>query len=223
MAVATIIGNTVTIIGVGTTTITATEAGNGNFNPASASQVLTVNKANQTITFDALAEKNEDDQPFDLTATSDSGLPASYTSSEPAVATVSGNTVTIVGPGTTNIVASQAGDNNYNAAPDITQQLTVNMVTGLSEESRNSALIIYPNPGTGIFNLELLSGRSIASFQDIDIVIYNLIGETVYQQKINSGSTRLEIDLTHLKDGVYFLKSQSDKSEFEILRIVKGN
>ena len=149
--------------------------------------------------------------------------PVNYMSSELTVATVSGNTVTMVGPGITIITASQSGDDNYNAAPNVIQQLTVNMVTGLSEDIKTGAVIVYPNPGTGVFNLELLSGRSIASFQDIEIVIYNLIGETVYQQKINSGSTRLEIDLTHLKDGLYFLKSQSDKSEFEILRIVKGN
>jgi hypothetical protein len=41
------------------------------------------------------------------------------------VATVSGSTVTIVGPGTTTLTASQGGDNNYNAATSLTQTLTV--------------------------------------------------------------------------------------------------
>jgi hypothetical protein len=52
-------------------------------------------------------------------------LAVTYTSSSEAVATVSGSTVTIVGAGTTTITASQAGDNNYNAATNVTQTLTV--------------------------------------------------------------------------------------------------
>ncbi|NCY22721.1 hypothetical protein EBX31_12300, partial [bacterium] len=65
---------------------------------------------------------------FTLGATSDSGLPVSYTSSNPYVATVSGNTVTIVGVGSTVITASQAGDSNYLPATEATQTLTVQPV-----------------------------------------------------------------------------------------------
>ncbi len=63
-------------------------------------QTLTVDKLSQTITFGALANKTVSDTPFTLNATSDSGLTVSYASSDTSVATVSGNTVTIVGAGT---------------------------------------------------------------------------------------------------------------------------
>ncbi|MFM7852323.1 MAG: PQQ-dependent sugar dehydrogenase, partial [Flammeovirgaceae bacterium] len=53
--VATISTNKVTIVGAGSCTITASQAGNESFLAASASQTLTVSKANQTITFPALA------------------------------------------------------------------------------------------------------------------------------------------------------------------------
>jgi gliding motility-associated-like protein len=57
--------------------------------------------------------------------TSSAGTGAiTYTSSDPNVATISGNTVTIVGLGTTTITAIQAQDSNYNAA-SITTILTV--------------------------------------------------------------------------------------------------
>jgi hypothetical protein len=48
------------------------------------------------------------------------------------VATVSGTVVTVVGPGTTVITASQGGDGNYEAATAVSQTLTVNAapVTG---------------------------------------------------------------------------------------------
>ena len=87
---------------------------------------ITITKASQTITFNALSAKCSNDAPFALTATASSGLAVTYMSSNTAVATISGNTVTIVGAGSTNITASQAGNGNYFAAADVVQSLTVN-------------------------------------------------------------------------------------------------
>ncbi|MFO1513072.1 MAG: DUF5011 domain-containing protein [Verrucomicrobiota bacterium] len=84
-----------------------------------------ITPAGQTITFAALADKTIGDAPFALGATASSGLAVTYVSSAPAVATVSGNTVTIVGVGTTTITASQAGNGNYTAAADVLRTLTV--------------------------------------------------------------------------------------------------
>ena len=117
----------VTIIGAGSANISVSQAGNDNYNAASsATQALTVNKANQTITFGALATKLTTDAAFALNATASSGSTVTFTSSNTGVATVLGNTVTIVGAGTTAITASAAASGNYNAASDVTQNLTVN-------------------------------------------------------------------------------------------------
>ncbi|TBX66370.1 DUF1533 domain-containing protein, partial [Flavobacterium silvisoli] len=125
-AVATVSGNTVTIVGAGSTTITASQTGDDNYNAAtSVDQVLVVNKANQTITFGTLSPKNDTDGSFTLGATASSGLPVSYSSSNPSVLTISGNTVTIVAPGTAVITASQAGNDNYNAAASVDQEQNI--------------------------------------------------------------------------------------------------
>jgi hypothetical protein len=79
----------------------------------------------QTITFGTLATKTYGDATFDLAATSTSGLAVSYSSDNTAVATVSGNTVTILGAGTANLTASQLGNTTYAAAANVIQQLTV--------------------------------------------------------------------------------------------------
>ncbi len=129
-AVAAINGTTVTIVGVGTTVITASQGGNGNYIAAAAVlQTLAVAKGAQAITFNALPLKTAADAPFTIDAAATSGLLVSYTSSNPAVATISGTTVTIIGAGTTVIIASQGGGGNYNAAAAIPQTLTVNKGT----------------------------------------------------------------------------------------------
>lgn len=95
----------------------------------SASGTLVVSKADQSISFAALAERTVGDAPFALAGSADSGLTVSYTSSDTTVATVSGNQVTVVGAGTTSITAGQAGNGNYNAATPVSQTLTVNQAS----------------------------------------------------------------------------------------------
>lgn len=124
--VATVSGNTVTIVGAGIATITAMQVGNTNYNPAETSRQLTVSKANQTIAFSPLANKIFGDAPFVLQGNSSSGLPLTYSSSNPSVAIVSGNSAIIVGVGITTITASQLGDGNYNVASSLDQSFTVN-------------------------------------------------------------------------------------------------
>ena len=125
-AVATIVGGLIHIVGAGTATITASQAGNTNYNAAvSVNQSLTVSKANQTITFNSLPTKTLVDADFNPGATASSGLTVSYVSSNTAVATIVGGLIHIVGAGTATITASQAGNTNYNAAVSVNQSLTV--------------------------------------------------------------------------------------------------
>ena len=91
----------------------------------SETDTLVVAKAGQTITFAPLDSVSMDDEPFPVSATASSGLPVSFTSSNPSVATISGNIVTPVAVGSTTITASQAGDANFEPAPDSPQTLSV--------------------------------------------------------------------------------------------------
>ncbi len=125
--VATISGATVTIVGTGSTTITASQNGDSDYNAALlVDQVFTVTLTNQSITFESLTDRTFGDPDFTLTATASSGLPVSYASSDPSVATVTDGTVTITGAGSTTITASQPGNSNFEPAADIDQTLVVN-------------------------------------------------------------------------------------------------
>jgi alpha-tubulin suppressor-like RCC1 family protein len=75
----------------------------------------------QTITFPAIADQLSTAGPIMLVATASSGLPVSYSIvSGDAVATVSGNTLTLTGaPGAVTVKASQAGGSGANPAADV--------------------------------------------------------------------------------------------------------
>ncbi|MEO9851145.1 MAG: cadherin domain-containing protein [Reichenbachiella sp.] len=96
----------------------------GNFVSSGHNRIATPYE-DQVITFDALADKNFGNSDFALSATASSGLPmTSYSSSNTAVATVLGSTVTIVGAGTTTITAVQDGGASHRKA-ETSQSLTV--------------------------------------------------------------------------------------------------
>jgi hypothetical protein len=86
------------------------------------------NKALQTITFNPLPTKMSTDPNFNPGATSSSGLPIIYTSSNTSVATIVGGQIDLINPGTSTITASQPGDATTNPARDVTQVLTVTPV-----------------------------------------------------------------------------------------------
>ena len=104
---------------------------------------LTVTRAQnpQTITFNAIPAKSYGDADFGPGATSSAGLTVSYSSDNTAVATIVNNQVHIVGVGTSNITASQAGNANTLAASNAVQSLTVNAKT--ITVTANAQTVVY--------------------------------------------------------------------------------
>ena len=124
--IASVSGSALTITGAGTVTITATQVGNLTTAPATATQVFVVTPVVQTLKFGAIpAQTYAVGKSVTLAATSSAKLsPITYTSSNEGVATVSGNVLTLVGPGTSVITATQSGDGNNTSASAV-QILTV--------------------------------------------------------------------------------------------------
>lgn len=100
-----------------------------NYNITYVNGDITVNKANATITFNAINNSSNtvstDTATVTLNATANSGATVTFSSSNTSVATVSGNIVTIKGVGTAIITANAAATSNYNAPGSATQTLTV--------------------------------------------------------------------------------------------------
>lgn len=128
---ATISGSTVTLTGVGTVVLSASQAATTNYTAATASTSFTVAQAVPSLSFTTIPSQTYGNAPFTVSATSASGGAVTYTVvSGPA--TVSGSTVTLTGAGTVVLSASQAANGNYKAATAGTSFTVAQAVPSLS-------------------------------------------------------------------------------------------
>ena len=141
---------TLSLTGVGTVEITATQAGNANYATTTQMQIITVSQGTQTLMFtsDAVGTINTE---IELAATASSGLAVTFavtnqspTSGSGEVVTLASNgtTLSLTGAGTATITATQAGNANYAAATQ-EQTITVSAIPLISQT------ITFTSPDTG--------------------------------------------------------------------------
>ena len=82
-------------------------------------------KTSQTISFPSFGRQILGDDPVSLAASATSGMAVSYVSSDTNVAGIFNNYAILKKVGVATITASQAGNSDYYAAPDVSQTLTV--------------------------------------------------------------------------------------------------
>ena len=122
-SIATISGDTITIVGAGSLTIVAVQQSTATYTSGIITATFVVNESNQqnqsnqavpSISGFSIQTKTFGNNPFTITQpSSTSNGTFSYVSSDESIATISGNTVTIVGAGTTTIVAIQQATTEY--------------------------------------------------------------------------------------------------------------
>lgn len=123
-------GKTVTVTGY---TVSGTNS--ASYTVSNLSLTADITQASQSISF-TLASPILYPSVLTVTlgATATSGLAVTYSSSDPAIASVSGNVVTIHSVGTVTITATQAGNANYAAATNVGQTLDI-QANGLSDQT----------------------------------------------------------------------------------------
>lgn len=96
----------------------------------------------------------------------------------------------------------------------VNQVLTVTQ-SGILDITENliKTTKIFPNPVNNILNVE---GNS--TIQKIEI--YNILGQKVFQKRVNSKSVIL--DVSTYASGHYFLKIQDSNSEFQMFKFIKN-
>ena len=159
--VATISGNTVTIVGTGTTTITASQPGNESYLPAiSVERIFTVVKKTQSITFTGITDKTLGDPKFNLSATASSSLAVTYSTTSDKV-TISGSEVTMVKAGRVSISASQAGNAEFDAAVSVDKSFCIKPATPVVTVSGLDTVSPTLTSNTTVGNQWFLNGTAI--------------------------------------------------------------
>ena len=165
--VATISGSTVTIVGDGLSTITVIQAANGNYRAGTVSIPLVVGLlSNNSPNLSAFSNQTKTISLGSYTITAPTSLSSgaiTYVSSNPAVATISGNTVTLLSLGSTTISAIQSASSGYNGG---VISATLSVVNPTIPVISYSPLTAVWTRGTVITNLlpTLVSGAAATAY-----------------------------------------------------------
>jgi hypothetical protein len=136
-------------VGPHTYTVTATSESGLR---AEAAIEYTVIQAAQAIAFLQPPDRTFGDPDFALGATASSGLPVSFSSQTTAVCTVAGATVHLLAAGTCTIAADQAGDAEYEPAPQVIRSFAVAKATSAIKYTvakAASAVLLGASPSSG--------------------------------------------------------------------------
>ena len=205
---AVISGNMVTLTGSGSIIVRASQPGNEHYLPATdVEQSFSVSKAEQQITFPPISDKTIMDSPFELQATSTSGLPVKYDILI-GRGSVSGYVFTVAKVGRVSIQASQPGNAIYKPADNVSRSFLV-----LPARKSRGIFTVFPNPASEYLTTTW-HGESQAN-----VTLLNTYGETVWKATMKGNSLR--IPLSDLPAGVYVLRARSSGFEETVRVFVK--
>lgn len=101
----------------------------------------------EVITFNPLAAKTYGDADFDPGATSnDNSVAIDYSTDDPTIATIVNGQIHITGAGTVNVIATQPGDNNYDASFPVIQPLVIQKASLTITADDQTRFFGQPNP-----------------------------------------------------------------------------
>gem|GEM_PF-3685760 len=173
-----------------------------NYEDAILTATLTINKAAQSITFNAIPTKSlENDADFQLNATASSTLPISYSfafnSAQPSATVSATGFVELLSSGQITVTANQEGNANYVAATAVNRQFSVT-----SNNAKVFSItidgVVYDNPPAEI-NYLIDCGNTVSS---VDIAIESdpnanaSMGKTFTIPTANPGIYRNDVTIT---------------------------
>jgi len=94
----------------------------------------------------------------------------------------------------------------------ICDSFAISPPNGVKEIDDSSQISVFPNPSTGIFSVN--SGLQLLNS---DLSISTMLGEQVYSSRVES--SRVDIDLSNLKQGIYVVKL-SNNNRYAVKQII---
>lgn len=98
------------------------------------------------------------------------------------------------------------------------QQFTVGYYLNVPEQTSVETIDLYPNPGTGIFNLDM----AFAKQQDVSVLVTDMMGRKIYSEKLQNVFVKIiAFDLSREPDGLYFVVVQSNDKRL-VRKLIKS-
>ncbi|BDD12011.1 hypothetical protein FUAX_44430 (plasmid) [Fulvitalea axinellae] len=194
-----------TLLGTGRMLVRAYTDGGNERASAEAFAFLTVTKASQTITVEALTENvimpNES---YALSFSSDSGLPVLAEIIE-GQGELTGGILRPTQAGVLRIRFSQEGDDSYFPASPVERTYQVTKVTGIDGQA---IVKVFPNPSNGELNIEANdNGKAIR------VLLVSLEGKKLIEKRIDTKEKKTKIQIS--EPGIYIMKIRSGKKSEE--------
>jgi hypothetical protein len=99
------------------------------------------------------------------------------------------------------------------------EDYTINILPGLIfEEENNFSLNIYPNPSDGIYQLEYINAVN----GGINIDVFDITGNKIVANTITQEEGVINLDITNVAPGLYFIKATLSNGETVIKEIIKN-
>lgn len=167
-----------------------------------------VKKQSQLISFASIANKQLNSSPFELTATSDSGLEITYAINGPAI--LDGHFLIFTGLGTVEVIAQQEGNNKFLAAKEVIRTFVVSNITEIRPNETENEISVFPTPCKNFVYVQMSS--SVKQ----NIYLINTKGEILF---ITKSSGKIKIPLNNYSKGVYFIKiGTNEKDTYKIIK-----
>jgi len=78
--------------------------------------------------------------------------------------------------------------------------------TGIQDLQSENNLSLFPNPTSGLVNIKIAVGDKMKK-----IMVYNLSGQIIYEEKPTATINQKTFDFKHLGKGIYFIEAQTEK------------
>ena len=149
------------------------------------------------------------DSPVTLTATSTSGLPVSYSSSDTSIARIDGSTLHLLAGGSCTILATCPDNDYYQPAAPVSKPLTIGQ-SGITDISSAALIQLYPNPTTGQVQILGLNGEAP------HVEILDMTGRPAATFRNTS-----TLDISNLPPAPYIVKIHLPNGSTHHLKLIK--
>jgi hypothetical protein len=94
----------------------------------------------------------------------------------------------------------------------------VSLANGITQTEMNSKMVVYPNPCKGMLTVS----DPELSYNNALVRVVNMAGQIVMTEQQQANAGKLELNLSELKNGIYFLNVKADgKDKFVRIMMAK--